>query len=83
MEEQSKTSKTSRIPCTDDELREIANDFNISLADVKWVHDTVCDCFANGQYPKLKTTYYTLRNWIRMKMERGQIRKIQQGFREM
>jgi hypothetical protein len=72
---ESKTSKNSHTPCTEEELQEVANLLNVSLKSVKSVHDSILDKIAAGEFKlkEHKTVYYTLKDWIRLQIKKGYI----------
>lgn len=71
---ETKTSKNSLLPCTNQELEEVALDMGISLNHVKSVHDSINDKIAAKEF-KYKTVYYTLRNWLRLSVQKGQLKQ--------
>jgi hypothetical protein len=71
-----KTSKNSLIRCTDLQLWQIGMDLDIHLDDVRNVHEQILELIESGEFQKKRygtTVYFTLRKWLRMKVERGQI----------
>lgn len=66
-----KTAKNSLVPCLAQELWQIAWDLDLSLEVVKLKHATILDMIEAGEF-KHKTVYYTLRNWLRMGIDKGQ-----------
>lgn len=69
-----KTSKTGQVPCTEEELQEVATALNVTLRDVKLTHDAILDKIASKEF-KNTTIYYSLRNWVRMGIQRGSIKE--------
>ena len=68
------SSKNSRIPCTREEIIEIAGKNNVRIRDVHWIHEDICDHINNGTFDKkYKTVYYTLSNWVRIAKSKGRI----------
>lgn len=73
------TSKTGRVACTDEEMMLIAQDLGVTLHDVEETHAAIIDKIDAGEF-KDKTVYYTLRSWIRYRLDKGSIkRKAQKG----
>lgn len=73
-------SRCSLVPCTEDEMWEIAKHLNIAPADVEQKHAEIVEMLETGEfqtrYKKLKTVYNTLRNWLRMGIENGRFQTL-------
>lgn len=69
-----KNSKNSLIPCTEEEIQEIANRLEVSVANVKSTHAIILNKIEAKEF-KGRTVYHSLDNWVRMGIERGTIRK--------
>lgn len=69
-----KTSKNSLIACTFEEIGEIAKEMQVNVKDVKTTHDTIMDKIAADEF-KYKTVYFTLRNWLRLSIQKGHIKQ--------
>lgn len=65
-----KNSKNSTTACTVEELRAISKDMKCDYKSVVSVHESIKDLIQAGEF-KHKTVYYTLRNWLRMRIEKG------------
>jgi predicted transcriptional regulator len=65
-----KNSKNSTTACTDEELRAISRDMKCDYKSVVLVHESIMDLIQAGEF-KHKTVYFTLRNWLRMRIEKG------------
>lgn len=72
-----RTSKNSHMPCSTQEMEDIAKELNVNTVDVIRVHATIIDKIADGSFSekKYKTVYYTLKQWVRMGIERGTIKE--------
>ena len=68
-----KTSKNSRTACTNEELSFISRDMGCEYSKVRMVHDTIMDKISAGDF-KDKTVYFTLRQWLRMRIEKGTLK---------
>lgn len=69
------TSKNGLVPCTEEELRCIADTKNFSLSEVRRIHDIIMLKIADGIFQKKgygKTVYFTLMNWVGMEKKRLQ-----------
>ena len=69
-----KTSRNGLVPCTDEELVEIANRVEVSLEDVKYTHQIILNKIKAKEF-KNKTVYHTLENWLVMGIQRKSIKK--------
>lgn len=67
---ENKNSKNSHTPCTHQELLEVAKELRVPIASVTSVHSSILDLIKAKEF-KHKTVYYTLRNWLRMRIEKG------------
>lgn len=67
------TSKNALVPMTNDEIFELARSMQVELSEVSEMHATVLRKVKEGymQKRKLKTVYHTVRNWISMRIDRG------------
>ena len=68
--QETKTSKNSLTPCTPEDIQAVAKSLSVSVSAVKSVHDSILDLISAGEF-KHKTTFYTLKQWIRMRIEKG------------
>lgn len=67
-----KTSKNSRLPCTEKELYEIARKYKVGVEDVVSKHEDVLNYFANHKTNHI-SVYLTLENWLRRDIKKGEI----------
>lgn len=67
-------------PLSSQQLADIALNLQISLENVQSKHDGIVEMWESGdfeaKYPKNKTLIGTLRNWLRMDIERGNIKRM-------
>ena len=73
-----KTSKTGLYPCTEDELKHIAKNKEVSFREVKAIHDEIMTKVEDGIFQEKKygkTVYYTLNNWVQKALNRGELSK--------
>lgn len=70
---ENKTSKNSLTPCTEEELKNLSTKLNVSLEAVKRTHAIILNKIEAKEF-KGKTVYHSLDNWIRMGIERGNIK---------
>jgi len=73
------SSKNSLTPCTEDELIKVRKDLEINIDYVKNKHGGIMDLIESGEfqerYPKNKTVYNTLRQWLRSDLQKGYVKK--------
>lgn len=70
----SKTHNKKLVPCTEEQLLRVSKDLEVSIEDIKRTHEIILNKIASGEF-KGKTVYFSLRNWILMGIERGNIKK--------
>lgn len=69
----SHSSRDSLVPCTPEEIWEIAEKKNVSPQDVAQVHRQVLGMIEDGNKYKVKTVYRTLAKWVDLGISRGNI----------
>lgn len=73
-------SMTSLSPCSYEELWKIAVELRIPLNAVQQKHKEILELIESGEmqrkYKKDTTTYYTLRNWLRMSKKGGYLEEL-------
>lgn len=72
-------SKKGLSPCTSSELVEISTELGVSLKEVDHTHELIINKIKAGEF-KNKTVYYTLRNWLIMGIQRGNISTKGDGY---
>lgn len=77
---QQECSLCTFAPCTPLQIWNIANDLDIFYDEVKEKHDVIMEMVESGEmhrrYKTYKSTYYTLRSWLRLALDKGRIERM-------